>query len=374
MGPAASQAEGSGMREQISLEEYDRLEDFKPGAKADTPPLTASNGKDPGPRLKLVAFGDIKVGTEPRYLVRGIIPRIGITVAWGPPKCGKTFWVFDVVMHVALGWLYRDKPVQQGTVVYCAFEGQFGISARIEAFRQRYLAEHGEAVPLYLMSVSIDLVKDHRELIADIIAQGEAPIVVVLDTLNRSLAGSESRDEDMSAYFNAASAIRSAFDCAVLIVHHCGIDGSRPRGHTSLTGGCDAQLAIKRDAADNVTITVEEMRDGPTGEVITCKLEPITVGLDREGEPITSCVVVPAEATLTAEARGPRLTANQQSMLNILEDAGLSGLTTDEWNDKARDNGIGTSRRATLMDLRKALKDKGLVHSYADRWYPTRPS
>jgi hypothetical protein len=39
----------------------------------------------------------------------------------------------------------------------------------------------------------------------------------VLDTLNRSLAGSESDDEDMAAYVKAADAIREAFGCAVVI-------------------------------------------------------------------------------------------------------------------------------------------------------------
>jgi len=44
---------------------------------------------------------------------------------------------------------------------------------------------------------------------------------------NRSIRGSESNDEDMTAYVNAADAIRTAFEGAVIIVHHCGIDGTR---------------------------------------------------------------------------------------------------------------------------------------------------
>jgi len=55
----------------------------------------------------------------------------------------------------------------------------------------------------------------------------------------------------------------------------------------------------------------------------------------------------------------------------ILDDAGPAGLPIDEWNDKARENGLGAKRRMTLMDCRKALKDKGLVHSHMDRWHVT---
>src|SRR5689334_3853867 len=63
-------------------------------------------------RINLIPFDEIKLGTEPRYLVKGIIPRTGLTVAWGPPKCGKSFWIFDLSMHVALGQHYRDRRVQ----------------------------------------------------------------------------------------------------------------------------------------------------------------------------------------------------------------------------------------------------------------------
>jgi hypothetical protein len=120
--------------------------------------------------------------------------------------------------------------------------------------------------------------------------------VVVLDTLNRSLIGSESSDEDMAAYVRASDAIRAAFDCLVIIVHHCGVDGTRPRGHTSLTGAVDTQIAVKRDTDKNVVVLVELLKDGPEGEVITRRLQSVELGLDEDGDIMTSCVVVPAEA------------------------------------------------------------------------------
>ena len=63
----------------------------------------------------------------------------------------------------------------------------------------------------------------------------------------------------MTAYVQAADAVREAFGCAVVLIHHCGVDGTRPRGHTSLTGACDAQLAVKRDGSGIITCTVEYM-------------------------------------------------------------------------------------------------------------------
>jgi AAA domain len=99
----------------------------------------ARNAKAPLLRFRMQAFDDVIVGQEPAYLVRGIIPRVGLVTVWGPAKCGKSFWMFDTAMHVALGWEYRGLRVQQGPVVYLALEGGKGFLARIEAFRKRFL-------------------------------------------------------------------------------------------------------------------------------------------------------------------------------------------------------------------------------------------
>jgi len=267
--------------------------------------IPGENTTDIGPRIELVPFDRINLSPARRYLVKGLIPRVGITIVWGPPKSGKSFWAFDVAMHVALGWPYRDLRVQPGAVVYCAFEGQSGLEARVEAFRQRFLAEAHEPVPFYLEPVTLDLVADHDELIAVICRQiDDRPVAVVLDTLNRSLAGSESSDEDMTAYVRASDAIREAFECAVIIVHHCGIDGSRPRGHTALTGAADAQIAVKRDAVDNIVVTVELAKDGPQGKTVLSRLEVVHVGDDEDGDAITSCVIVPVDGDAVEQRKG----------------------------------------------------------------------
>jgi hypothetical protein len=266
-------------------------------------------------RLKLIAFDDIQLTAEPEYLIEGLIPHTGMTVVWGRYKSGKSFWVFDAVMHIALGWEYRGRQVQQGAAIYCALEGQTGFAKRKIAFEQRHLAEDHQPVPFYLQPTTLDLVRDHAELIAMIRATlGEvAPAVLVLDTLNRSLAGSESSDKDMAAYIQAADAIREAFGCVVIIVHHCGIDGTRPRGHTSLTGAAEAQLSVERDTSGNIITTVEWMKDGGTeGTKIISALEVVEVGEDLKGKPITSCVVVPSDDVVASVPGGEpqKLTGN----------------------------------------------------------------
>src|SRR6185437_16515633 len=81
----------------------------------------------PAHRFPLVPFDQIALHAGSPYLIRGLIPRDGLVVIWGAPKSGKTFWTFDLAMHVALGWSYRDRRVAAGAVVYIACEGERGL-------------------------------------------------------------------------------------------------------------------------------------------------------------------------------------------------------------------------------------------------------
>ena len=113
------------------------------------------------------------------------------------------------------------------------------------------------------------------------------------------------------------------------------------------------------------------MRDGGLTEQFNFELVQIELGTDEDSDPINSCAVGLITAVQQREA-GPHLTPNQQTMLTILQDAMPDGLTQDEWNDQARDAGLGVKRRGDLLDLRSALKRKGLAHSYAAKWYVTK--
>ena len=226
-------------------------------------------------------------------------------------------------MHIALGWPYRGRRVEQGPVVYCAFEGADGFYRRAEAFRRAH--EIKDKAWFYLLGSSAKLVRDHKALIQSIDGQtgDRPPTIVVLDTLNRSIDGSESKDVDMGAYLAAAEAICDAFACVVIIVHHSGIDATRPRGHTALTGAAAVQISVKRDAALNIIAEVEAMKDGPEGASFTSALKVVEVGTDDAGKAITSCAIVAVEAAPASAGKraGIRITANQRRFLDILRDA-----------------------------------------------------
>jgi hypothetical protein len=334
--------------------------------KAALAALTARHGpppKDPNKKYphQLVHFDDLRPGPTSPWIVDELIPIDGLVAVWGPPKSGKSFWTFDLAMHIALGWPYRGRRVEQGPVVYCAFEGAEGFRAHAEAFRRTH--EIWNVYPweknpwFYLLATSAKLVRDHKALIQSMDGQTDRPpTVVVLDTLNRSIDGSENKDEDMGAYLSAADAICEKFLCAVIIVHHCGTEGTRPRGHTSLTGNVAVQIAIRRDAARNVLAQVEASKDGPEGASFTSRLEVIEVGTDIiTGKAITSCYIVEAEPQAAGGKSGRKVTANQQRFLDILTDAIL-----DAPDEQKTTSGIPGGRTAVSRDwLRQCCIAKG---------------
>jgi hypothetical protein len=167
----------------------------------------------------------------------------------------------------------------------------------------------------------------------------------------------------------------------VIIVHHCGIEGTRPRGHTSLTGAVDAQLAVKRDGAGNVVATVEWMKDGPEGETIVSRLEPVEVGTDHDGDPITSCVVESVHGTIARPETNRKLSDRQRLALEALADcaadrgkpppdgfglpAGLLAVSLDCWRDELHTRGAldqdGTNPRQDFRRLKDSLQVRKLI-------------
>jgi hypothetical protein len=362
-------------------------EDPPPPASLDdysAAPIRNDDTTPHAPRLlRFTKFSELLLSTASRYLVKGIIPNVGLVVVWGEPKCGKSFTVFDMAAHIAAGWQYRGRRVKQCPVVYFALEGQEGFVARVEAFRR---AHNITDIPFYL-SADIVLPQDGAAVVQSIRQQFPEvkPGVVVLDTLNRSIGGSENDPSDMGQYVRAADMIREAFNCVVIVIHHCGVEGSRPRGHTSLTGAADAQIAVKRDDAGNIVATVEFMKDGPQGDEIVSRLEQVIVGTDNDGDSIISCVIRPADASSSkakAKVTGPAAIALRILQDSIIEEGELPHSNThippntrtiaektwraNGYAGMSQDDTTRTARQKAFVRASNKLQELKLIGKYGD--------
>ncbi|NUB43641.1 hypothetical protein GEU84_004525 [Fertoebacter nigrum] len=102
-----------------------------------------------------------------------------------------------------------------------------------------------------------------------------------------------------------------------MLVHHSGKDvGKGARGHSSLRAAIDTEIELTRDDLGQITAEVTKQRDGPTGYRFSYVLQQVELGLDQDGDPVTTCLVEPAE---TAQAGRVAVSGAARSALDLLD-------------------------------------------------------
>jgi KaiC/GvpD/RAD55 family RecA-like ATPase len=284
------------------------------------------NGHDPDPRtIRLVQYHDLTARLDSRPLVRGVLSREQTSLVYGESGCGKTFFALDLSLHVAAGRDWLGHRVNQGEVVYVAAEAGPSIANRVTAWR---LDTGIDALPFAAVTQQIDLCHpqagDLDRLILTIRNRGEASIeLLAIDTVSRVLAGgNENAPDDMGNLVKSLDRLRDELNCHILAVHHSGKDQSRgARGHNLLHCAVDTEIEVIRDPATKIsTATIVKQRDGETGTQIPFRLHQVPLGMDADGELVTSCIVEPTNpGTTPAATRPPMLSAKLQIALDTLE-------------------------------------------------------
>jgi hypothetical protein len=200
-------------------------------------------------------------------------------------------------------------------VIYCALEGTFGIQNRIAAFRTHHQLD-GVDLPLAIEFYSVNLrdsEADVTALIDTIIAAAtmlRAPVKwVIIDTLSRALAGgNESGSDDMGALIVNTDRIRSQTGAHVTYIHHTGKDQARgSRGWSGLRAAVDTEIEVSRADKNSPSVArVTKQRDLETEGEFSFRLRSITLGHNRRGAPVTSCVVVDTDNQPTTSTPSSR--------------------------------------------------------------------
>jgi hypothetical protein len=240
------------------------------------------------PRFRCVPLSEI-IATRGEWTIKGLLPRHGIGSIFGEYSCGKSFLAFDIAATIARGvdnWRgYRVKA--RGGAIYIAAEGAGGAGNRVSAYTKHHGIGVAEIALEYVMA-RIDL-RTPGAMLEELVAairEAEARmakkvVLIVVDTLARTMpGGSDSKAEDMSAYVENCVTLGAALNAFVLIVHHAGKDASKgSRGSTVLPGAVDVEV--------------------------------VALGEDADGDPVTSCVVVSADASFaTPKKKNLNGTAN----------------------------------------------------------------
>lgn len=235
---------------------------------------------------------------SPGWIVKNVLPRADIAVVFGQPGCGKSFAVLDISAAIASGSSWRELKTKHSRVVYIAAEGAGGFRNRLVAYSD-YTATDLSCFDLSIISAAPNLMDKAQalEIAKAVIAVGKVSVVVV-DTFAQIMpGGNENSGEDVGKVLAHCHGINRATGALVVLVHHSGKDEAKgARGHSSLKGNADTELEVYRVGQDRV-LTVSKQKDGEDGKEYGFRLVQTGLGIDKDGDGITSCVVVATENT-----------------------------------------------------------------------------
>ncbi len=305
-------------------------------------------------KFRLHPLDEIELPTTTPDLVRGLLPRTGLAVVYGPPGCGKSFLVLDVTLHIAAGRDWAGRRVRQAGVVYVAAEAGEGFKRRVVAARDRLELLDAEFA---LITAAPNLgvaTGDTTALVQAIRVQslrlGWKPGVVVLDTLARVIPGvDENSAKEIGRFVANAETIGRELRCLVLAVHHQGKNAEAGmRGSSALHGAADAEWSISIDGGVR-TVRLSKLKEGADDLAWTFDLEAIEAGRDEEDEPITTCIVARvAEPAFANASKRPQRTTVPASLK--LFTACLENALADHGADVRPWGGEGGTVRAVVLD------------------------
>lgn len=289
--------------------------------------------------LQLLAGDQARQPQALGTVIRGFLHAGSLTLVYGPPKSGKSFLVTDAFISVAAcdpDWM-GFKIVRPGPVLYVACEGHAGFWKRLEAiavrrglfrFPDAFVLARGRPHLIQVDAKSHTVMPRPDAIVQAIRAMPKPPVAVAIDTVFRAIGSGNVNNSDHINAFLAATAAIMDMGIAVVAIHHEIKSGGSPAGSVSLLGGADTIVRTQNEAPHH-TWEIESAKDDAMTKPRAFKLDVVDLGQDPDGEPASSCVVVPLNVTVSPQAERARdpwrkkhLRALKKALMNILADQG----------------------------------------------------
>ncbi len=279
-------------------------------------------------RFKPLSGAAIDALVQIEWRVKLVFVAEGVGSIVGPSKSGKSFLAIAMGCAIAEGKIWFVFKTKSAPVLYVSLEGNAGFQQRAKA----WTTYHGRPMPDNFAAILQPFLLTSEQDIQDLAAVCPQGSVVIIDTLSRATPGmDENSGKDMGVIIAAASRLQQLIGGLVILVHHTGKDVEKgSRGHSSLPAALDGSLVVSREG-DCRTFTLDKVKDGEDGAKFGFRLEVVKIGVDADGDEITSCVVIPDESG--SVSRSERLTPNQKFAFTTfmkafaeIENPGFSGL------------------------------------------------
>lgn len=253
------------------------------------------------------------------WRIKGILPMNDNSLLMGPSRSGKTFECLDMIMHVMKGEPFAGRKVIPGGYVYLTYEGATGFENRLRAYLKHH---HMTAADLHSFAwltrppnlfASEDNVTALAQEILEISKGFLLPLAgIVVDTHNSATRGSsEIKSDDMNKIMANYSTVQETAGAPLIIIGHTNAEG-RHRGNEQFFNNIETAILIERvytDAKKGIEKRdddgrvvrrgkISKQREGDDRTTWEFVLQPEKIGIDEDGDDITSMVSVEPAGSL----------------------------------------------------------------------------
>jgi hypothetical protein len=263
-------------------------------------------------RYQLLSVSDIQKLPKIDWLVKDVLPAVGLACIYGPSGSSKSFLALDLSLSIACKTEWFGLKIKCVPVIYIVLEGLQGFIKRVDAWT---LQNKIRPKKFFLIRDDINLFNfaDVSDLVASLQEANFVNGLIVIDTLNQASPGvDENSVKEISQVLNHLKFIQRETNSLTLIVHHSGKDVNRGlRGSSSIRAALDTSIEVSSDSYTQKEWRIEKSKDSADGQTYKYSLKEINVGQDEDQSPITSCVVEPGEKTLYSK---PKPTGKNQKI------------------------------------------------------------
>ncbi|HZR74554.1 AAA family ATPase [Bradyrhizobium sp.] len=285
--------------------------------------------------------------SAPRMLIKGIAPHRGILFIGGQSGAGKTFMACHMANSLASATPFFGRTVKRRIAsAIVSKEGTENIGNRLTAdaqargldIRQLPIAWRGD-LPEIKTADDVDRTAQHLlELGSYLKDQFGIPLgAAFFDTIAANFSmEDENSNAEIAKVIGKLREFETRINGLVCPVHHYGKqDAAGLRGGSLWRGGADVVLSVLADRDDRTgkvsgrELALAKARDGLEGPIAPFELRGHELGMDDDGDPFGSLVVVPGEPgqSVTRTKRGK---ADARSVILLREAAAEAADTTGQ--------------------------------------------
>lgn len=247
------------------------------------------------------------------WRIKGILPMHDNALLMGPSRSGKTFEALDMCMHILSGRPFAGRKTIPCGIVYLAYEGATGFENRLRAYLKHHNIDPADLHSFAWLTRPPNMFATEENAISlsdEILKVSESfrlPLgLIPLDTHNAATRGSsEIKSEDINKIIANYDTVKLRTGATLMVIGHTNAAGVH-RGNEQFFNGIETAVLIERvytDAKHTIEKRDDDGRVVRRGKIMKQRegddrtawefvLESVKIGVDEDGDDITSMVSV----------------------------------------------------------------------------------